>query len=110
MITIIGLSLMPVAAHWAMGGNPQAADYGSMGNIGLAGLSLVIVLALSKLGNAMISRLSILLAIVIGTAVAAMIGKSDFSGWAAVRGSPCPCRCTSAGRPSAWRRRFPCPS
>ena len=79
VITIIGLSLMPVAAHWAMGGNPQAADYGSMGNIGLAGLSLVIVLALSKLGNAMISRLSILLAIVIGTAVAAMIGKSDFS-------------------------------
>src|SRR5256885_6609979 len=56
VITIIGLSLMPVAAHWAMGGNPQAADYGSMGNIGLAGLSLVIALAPSKLGNALISR------------------------------------------------------
>ncbi len=80
VITVIGLSLMPVAANWAMGGNPQAAGYGSMGNIGLAGLSLVVVLALSKLGNAMVSRLSILLAIVIGTCVAALLGKTDFSG------------------------------
>lgn len=79
VITIIGMSLMPVAAHWAMGGDSQAADYGSVGNIGLAGLSLVIVLALSKLGNAMISRLSILLAIVLGTIFAALIGKADFS-------------------------------
>ncbi|MEQ6435998.1 nucleobase:cation symporter-2 family protein [Comamonas sp. w2-DMI] len=79
VITIIGMSLMPVAAHWAMGGDSQAADYGSMGNIGLAGLSLVIVLALSKVGSAMISRLSILLAIVLGTVFAALIGKADFS-------------------------------
>ena len=44
VITVIGMSLMPVAAHWAMGGNAKSADYGSMGNIGLAGLSLFMVL------------------------------------------------------------------
>src|SRR5690606_12637357 len=28
VITTIGLSLMPVAAHWAMGGNKQSPDFG----------------------------------------------------------------------------------
>ena len=73
------MSLMPVAAHWAMGGNAKAADYGSMANVGLAGLSLFLVLLFSKLGSAMLSRLSILLAIVVGTLVAVALGKTDFS-------------------------------
>ncbi|MDO5744827.1 MAG: nucleobase:cation symporter-2 family protein [Micrococcaceae bacterium] len=80
VITIIGLSLMPVAANWAMGGNSKAPDYGSVSNIGLAALTLLLVLVLSKVGIAAISRLSILLAIVIGTLVAVIIGMADFGG------------------------------
>jgi len=38
VITTIGLTLMPVAANWAMGGNRTAENYGSMANIGLAGV------------------------------------------------------------------------
>src|SRR3989344_3027065 len=64
VITIIGLTLMPVAARWAMGGNSAAADFGSMANIGLAALTLVTVL---------------LLAMVIGTLVAVALGMADFS-------------------------------
>ncbi|MBM6622416.1 purine permease [Micrococcaceae bacterium RIT802] len=79
VITTIGLTLMPVAANWAMGGNAKAEDYGSVANIGLAGLTLLVVLLLSKLGNATISRLSILLAIVIGTVIAAALGMANFS-------------------------------
>ena len=79
VITTIGLTLMPVAANWAMGGNSKAPDFGSMANIGLAGLTLVIVLILSKMGNATISRLSILLAMVIGTFIAWALGMTDFS-------------------------------
>ncbi|WP_442112674.1 nucleobase:cation symporter-2 family protein [Pseudomonas sp. NUPR-001] len=79
VITTIGLTLMPVTARWAMGGNSQAADFGSMANIGLAAFTLVTVLLLSKLGSASISRLSILLAIVIGTLVATAVGMTDFS-------------------------------
>ncbi len=79
VITIIGLTLMPVAARWAMGGNSQAADFGSMANIGLAALTLCTVLLLSKLGSASISRLSILLAMIIGTLVAVALGMADFS-------------------------------
>lgn len=79
VITTIGLTLLPVAARWAMGGNPSAETFGSAQNIGLAGLTFVIVLALSKLGSATISRLSILLAIVAGSVVAAVLGVADFS-------------------------------
>ncbi len=79
VITTIGLTLMPVAARWAMGGNSHAPDFGSMANIGLAAITLVIVLLLSKLGSASISRLSILLAMVIGTVIAVFLGMADFS-------------------------------
>ncbi|WP_338480142.1 nucleobase:cation symporter-2 family protein [Pseudomonas trivialis] len=80
VITTIGLTLMPVAARWAMGGNSQSADFGSVPNIGLAALTLVLVLLLSKIGSAAISRLSILLAMVIGTVIAVVLGMADFSG------------------------------
>jgi len=79
VITAIGLSLIPVAANWAMGGNAKAENYGSPQNIGLAALTLAIVLLLSKVGNAAISRLSILLAMVAGTIIAAALGMADFS-------------------------------
>ncbi|WP_397453331.1 nucleobase:cation symporter-2 family protein [Pseudomonas sp. NA-150] len=79
VITTIGLTLIPVAAFWAMGGNSHAADFGSMANIGLAALTFIIVLLLSKLGSASISRLSILLAMVIGTLIAVALGMADFS-------------------------------
>ena len=41
-----------------------------MANIGLAAATMGVVLLLSKVGNAAISRLSILLAMVIGTIIA----------------------------------------
>src|SRR5690349_13814675 len=79
VITTIGLTLMPVAANWAMGGNKAAPNYGSMANIGLAAATMGIVLLLSKVGNAAISRLSILLAMVLGTGIALATGMADFS-------------------------------
>ena len=79
VITTIGLSLMPVAAGWAMGGDAEAADYGSVRNILITVATLAIVLILSRIPVAMISRLSILLAIVIGTLGCLALGWADFS-------------------------------
>ena len=45
----------------------------------MAGVTFVVVLLLSKVGVAAISRLSILLAIVVGTLVAAIAGMTNFS-------------------------------
>ncbi|AUF97928.1 uracil permease [Pseudomonas sp. 02C 26] len=79
VITTIGLTLMPVAARWVMGGNSASPEFGSMANMGLAALTFAIVLVLSKLGSATISRLSILLAMVVGTLIAWSLGMADFS-------------------------------
>lgn len=79
IITVIGLSLMPVAARWAMGNDDKAADFGSMTNIGYAGLTLLIILVISRVFQGAISRLSILIGLVAGTAIAALAGKADFS-------------------------------
>lgn len=79
IIAVIGLSLMPVAFRWAMGNNAEAPDHGSMENIGYAGLTLLVILVISRVFQGAISRLSILLGLVLGTLVAALAGKADFS-------------------------------
>ncbi|TNM38504.1 purine permease [Nocardioides albidus] len=79
IITVIGLSLMPVAFRWAMGNNDAAPDFGSMANIGYAGLTLLIILVISRVFQGAISRLSILIGLVVGTVVALATGKADFS-------------------------------
>lgn len=80
IITVIGLSLMPVAAGWITG-QPEIAgapnpNYLSPGNIGLAFLTLGFVLALTMVPG--LSRLSILLSLVLGTIVALIVGKTNF--------------------------------
>src|SRR5699024_12198880 len=48
VITAVGLTLFPVAADWAMGGDDTADDYGSMMNIGLAVITFIIIMIFSK--------------------------------------------------------------
>ena len=79
VITSIGLSLTPVAAMWAMGGNDQAPGFGSLQNIGIAALTLVATVALAKFGTATLSRLAVLFGLIVGTAFAAVLGVADFS-------------------------------
>ncbi|MGO1173191.1 MAG: nucleobase:cation symporter-2 family protein [Actinomycetaceae bacterium] len=79
IITVIGVSLFPVAAGWMMGSSDTEPDWGSAGNIGLAMFTLLVILVLSRFASGTISRLSILLGLVIGTAFAAAIGMADFS-------------------------------
>lgn len=80
VITVIGLSLMPVAARWAMGGNMKAADWGSPANIGLAALTLGVILLLNRLGRGGFTRIAVLAAMLVGTLAAVAAGKADFSG------------------------------
>ncbi|KHK97653.1 uracil permease [Microbacterium mangrovi] len=79
VITTIGLSLLPVAAGWIVGVNPKAPDYASPTNVLLAAITLFFIILFSKVGSAALSRLSILLSLIIGTVVAALMGKADFS-------------------------------
>ncbi|MEN8656006.1 nucleobase:cation symporter-2 family protein [Streptomyces sp. 21So2-11] len=78
VITLIGVSLLPVAFNWSQGGNAKAPDYGSMTNIGMAGLTLVIVLALRKLLRGFLQQIAILLGLVAGTLIAIPVGITNF--------------------------------
>lgn len=79
VITAIGMTLIPVAANWAMGGDESAPGYGSFANIMLALGTLAIIMLFSKVGVATLSRLSILIGLVIGTIIASVLGLADFS-------------------------------
>lgn len=88
VITIIGVSLMPVAIRWAGGGNPAAESFGAPANLGLAALTMGFVLLITRFGQGFWSRVGVLLGLVFGTMVAALIGKASFAtvGSAAVVG------------------------
>lgn len=84
IITIIGVSLMPVAIRWAAGGVPDAPDFGSPANIGLAFLTLVLILLITRffggLFGGFLSRVAILMGLIIGTIVATALGVASFGG------------------------------
>ena len=70
VITMIGISLTPVAIRWIMGGNPKAENWGDPANVGLAVMTLAIVIIFSMLRSQILRRLAILIAIVLGTILA----------------------------------------
>lgn len=92
VITLIGISLMPVAFGWAQGPDTKASDYGSMKNLALAGITLVIVLLLRRFTTGFVKQIAVLLGLVIGTVVAIPFGVTDFSpvGDADIVGFPTP--------------------
>ncbi|MFD7336743.1 nucleobase:cation symporter-2 family protein [Streptomyces violascens] len=77
VITLIGVSLLPVAFNWSSGGNEKAADYGSLSNLALAGITLVIVLALRKLLRGFMQQIAILLGLVAGSVIAIPMGRTS---------------------------------
>ena len=78
VVTIIGISLIPVAIN-NMGGGQDAADYGSASNLALAMLTLVIILVIYRFTTGFIRSISILLGLIFGTIIATIIGKIDFT-------------------------------
>ncbi|BDP44409.1 xanthine permease (plasmid) [Deinococcus aetherius] len=79
VITIIGVALLPVAIRWAGGGNPAAETFGAPANLGLAALTLVFVLLVTRFARGFWSRVAVLLGLVFGTVVAAILGKASFA-------------------------------
>lgn len=79
VVTVIGLSLMPVAVRWTMGGVSHAPGWGSTGNIGLAAFTLVVILLLNKVGTPALRRLSVLVGMLAGTLLAMACGRVSFS-------------------------------
>lgn len=78
VITLIGISLLPVAFGWAQGASPEADDFGSATNLGLAAITLVIVLVLRRFTRGFVKQIAVLLGLVAGTLIAIPFGVTDF--------------------------------
>ena len=78
VITVIGLSLLPVAGEWLGGGDASAADFGSLAHLALGLATIALILAVQRFGRGMIANLSVLLGMIGGTAVAAFMGQASF--------------------------------
>lgn len=79
LITVIGISLMPVAAIWLGGGQPGAADFGKPANLLLGVATVAITLVIHARFRGFIGNLSVLLGLIAGSLVAAACGMTDFS-------------------------------
>ncbi|SDM74206.1 xanthine permease [Geodermatophilus siccatus] len=77
VITVIGVSLLPVAMRWALG-TANTPGYGSMRNIGLAGATLLIIVLIYRFLGGFFNRVAILFGLVLGTLVAIPFGATDF--------------------------------
>ncbi|MET0237746.1 MAG: nucleobase:cation symporter-2 family protein [Kibdelosporangium sp.] len=79
VITVIGLALIPVSVNWAAGG-VGSPSFGAPANLALALGVLLLVLVVQRFAPAVLSRISVLVGIVLGTVVAIPLGFTDFSG------------------------------
>ncbi|ALC90353.1 xanthine permease [Bacillus sp. FJAT-18017] len=78
VVTIIGITLIPVAMN-DMAGGQGSADFGSLTNIALSFGTLLFILIMYRFAKGFIRSISILIGLVAGTIAASILGMVDFS-------------------------------
>ncbi|MBD8034553.1 nucleobase:cation symporter-2 family protein [Solibacillus merdavium] len=78
VVTIIGISLIPVAIN-NMAGGQGAADFASGSNVALAFITLLIILVIYRFTVGFVRAIAILLGMVTGTIIGIFMGKVDFA-------------------------------
>lgn len=79
IITIIGITLLPVSVRWIGGGNPASPDFASPMNLFLALITLVIVIFVYRFCKGFISNIAVLIGLIGGTIIATLLGQANFS-------------------------------
>lgn len=77
VVTVIGLTLVPISIGW-MRGTPGTASYGSVKNVGLGVLTLLVTVVVARYVPGFLSRVSMLVGIVVGTLIAIPMGETNF--------------------------------
>lgn len=78
VVTLIGLTLLPVSIDWAAGG-AGASDYGSVRNVGVSITVMLIIILLNRYGKGLLSSAAVLIGIVAGYIISYPLGMLDFS-------------------------------
>ncbi|WP_309131350.1 solute carrier family 23 protein [Brevibacterium sp.] len=79
LITTVGISLMPAAAGW-LGGGVGSETFGAPQHLLVGLLTVVVTVVVYVCFKGLMSSLSVLIGMAVGTVVAMFIGLSDFSG------------------------------
>ncbi|MEV5541635.1 nucleobase:cation symporter-2 family protein [Saccharopolyspora shandongensis] len=74
VITLIGLSLMPVGIKWIAGSNAEAPDYAAPEKIALGAATFALVLLFNRFLKGFWNRIALLLGLVAGTLIAWPVG------------------------------------
>lgn len=74
LITVIGLTLIPVAVQNMGGGNAQAKDFGSAKNLIAAFLTILIIVAIEVWTKGFLRSISVLIGLIAGTILASCMG------------------------------------
>src|SRR5699024_3336327 len=75
VVTMIGLSLIPVGVDWFAGGQVGDANYASIANIGLATFVMTLVIVLVQWGRGIFASAAIVIGMMVGYLVAAILDK-----------------------------------
>jgi NCS2 family nucleobase:cation symporter-2 len=79
IITIIGITLLPVSVCWIGGGNPAAPDFASPIHLLLAVVTLTIVIIVYRYCSGFLSNIAVLIGLILGTLFAMLLGQVDFA-------------------------------
>jgi len=78
VVTLIGLSLVPVAIDWFAGGQVGQEDYASLSNLAIGLLVLASVVSLSIFGKGILSAAAVVIGMLVGYLVCLALGIIDF--------------------------------
>ena len=79
VVTLIGMSLIKVGIISCGGGNASAPDFGSLQNIGIALMVLVLIIIFNRSSNRFLRMGSIVIGLIVGYAVSWWLGMVDFN-------------------------------
>ena len=79
IITIIGISLMPVAVNWMGGGNPQSPEFASFPNLILSFLTFMVVVFVYRFGKGFMANVAVLVGLIVGSIIALAMGVTNFN-------------------------------
>lgn len=83
IVTLIGLSIMPVAGGWIGGGNAAMVGFGSPLALSLAAVTLVIILNIYTFGSGLIKNIAVLIGLIIGSTLWYFVDTLDLGRLAA---------------------------
>ena len=76
VVTIIGITLIPVAINNLAGGS-GSADYGSLPNLALGFGTLLLIIIIYKFSTGFMRSISVLIGLIVGTVIAFFMGQVD---------------------------------